>query len=844
VRALSTGLRIFPFSVTEMQPELVPGDSVVVVTDQYTDYEPSSRTPLRGMLAIRGVLVRVGNVGRDLAIFVPGLIDTITGIQGGGAGTLPGLGTAPAAPILGGSFSPTGEFILNSQGSPGTSYQKVAIGTVMPTDAFTRAGAPLSGQNQTGLPTGFSVAAGVTAYIKAFAYAVDDTESAVSTLQVTREGSGTPDPPVPTIVPLNTEVDDSSWALQFAATPGSGGGGTNITYSIRQKIGFAVETVLASGNGTTLPKSLTITRHPRLDKAIRFVVTDTITGLVAVAFFTVPTARPEVDDTGVKLNIPVTTSTGTPVNRQLAKLLSSDPDTADSLVNGASKRVTTLNEATGGGRGFSGMDSSARVIRAAGFDDANYAAAATNSVGTALHGNVAESGTKAVNRLYAKGISSAADTADTIANGITSRVIPDAIIDFSTSALKTSVDRIATVAGQSAHLVARQVGHFFNEAFDELPSTWSVNNSNGVPTLALTNGATVGKNVLQSTGPEDWRTFPVPMAFNPTKLYRIRSRFRATANVTSGGTNSYIGVACYSDVAFLGNVYVGAVAVPTTVASGWIEQTGWFKGLGFGGTHYSADATNPALLISGTTQIAPLYIFRDSVGLGGTNQLDYIQIDELDEDAASRTYNVIGTGINLKTGVLAEPSGRYVQRMYAKGLLADPDTLDASGFDGITYRRILSVSSGLITPPSSIGRNRTFAYDTGGATLSTGAAVTLTFNSNLYDVGGLHSTSVNTDKVTVPAGGNVGAWMLAAQVTFGANATGDRRAFITKNGVVIADCIVRAASALATIIHLNAFDNQPTAGDVYQLSAQQNSGGSVTVNAGSSVTFLSATHLW
>lgn len=105
-------------------------------------------------------------------------------------------------------------------------------------------------------------------------------------------------PPVAFITPLNGDTDDLTWNERFSAVAGSGGGGTNLTWAIYQKIGFAAETTLFSGNATTLPKDAAITRHPRSDKDLRFETIDTATGLKDVAHLTVPAARPEINDTG------------------------------------------------------------------------------------------------------------------------------------------------------------------------------------------------------------------------------------------------------------------------------------------------------------------------------------------------------------------------------------------------------------------------------------------------------------------------------------------------------------------------------------------------------------------
>jgi hypothetical protein len=75
--ACSTGIRVFPFQTIDAWPELTLGDTVIVVTDQYTDYDPARKLALSGWLAIRGVLVHVGPDARDFAIFVLGLADGV-----------------------------------------------------------------------------------------------------------------------------------------------------------------------------------------------------------------------------------------------------------------------------------------------------------------------------------------------------------------------------------------------------------------------------------------------------------------------------------------------------------------------------------------------------------------------------------------------------------------------------------------------------------------------------------------------------------------------------------------------------------------------------------------------
>lgn len=101
--------------------------------------------------------------------------------------------------------------------------------------------------------------------------------------------------PIPFIIPLNTEANDTAWNLQFYASYGTGGGGVNLTYTVIAKKTFGAETTLSSGNASAFPVSLAVSRDPKYDKDVRLTVTDMATGLSDVAHFSVPSYRPEID---------------------------------------------------------------------------------------------------------------------------------------------------------------------------------------------------------------------------------------------------------------------------------------------------------------------------------------------------------------------------------------------------------------------------------------------------------------------------------------------------------------------------------------------------------------------
>lgn len=105
----------------------------------------------------------------------------------------------------------------------------------------------------------------------------------------------------------------------------------------------------------------------------------------------------------------------------------------------------------------------------------------------------------------------------------------------------------------------------------------------------------------------------------------------------------------------------------------------------------------------------------------------------------------------------------------------------------------------------------------------------LTADTEAFDVGAMHSTSVNTSRLTVPTGG-AGLYLLSGTISFTANATGTRNLLIYKNGGTLlsqtnyqgmtsSDAFIAPVSVLAVLAD----------GDYVELKANQSSGGSLNV---------------
>lgn len=83
VLVASTGLRVWSWQSTEHRPELVVGDRVIVVTDQYTDFDPTREIEVRGRWAYPLVLTEVLPGGRRFRGMLMGLSAAALKVRGG-----------------------------------------------------------------------------------------------------------------------------------------------------------------------------------------------------------------------------------------------------------------------------------------------------------------------------------------------------------------------------------------------------------------------------------------------------------------------------------------------------------------------------------------------------------------------------------------------------------------------------------------------------------------------------------------------------------------------------------------------------------------------------------------
>ena len=121
-------------------------------------------------------------------------------------------------------------------------------------------------------------------------------------------------------------------------------------------------------------------------------------------------------------------------------------------------------------------------------------------------------------------------------------------------------------------------------------------------------------------------------------------------------------------------------------------------------------------------------------------------------------------------------------------------------------------------------------YNNADLTLTTGVNTALTFNQERFDNAGVHSTSSNTGRLTIPTGAG-GKYLFGGSVVFAFNATGDRGHHGWLNGVTtIVDNAARAGGTFGNAMTYSAV-YALTAADYLTMVCYQGSGGNLNITA-------------
>jgi hypothetical protein len=128
----------------------------------------------------------------------------------------------------------------------------------------------------------------------------------------------------------------------------------------------------------------------------------------------------------------------------------------------------------------------------------------------------------------------------------------------------------------------------------------------------------------------------------------------------------------------------------------------------------------------------------------------------------------------------------------------------------------------------SIGQARAFAFSSVDVSLANATNVAIPFDSEIYDYGSFHSTSVNNTRFTAPA---TGEYRFTAGVSFDSNATGIRRLrFVEGGSLIYGEELRNAVNGDNTTMTLTA-TIALTKGQYVEVWAYQNRGGALNALA-------------
>lgn len=185
----------------------------------------------------------------------------------------------------------------------------------------------------------------------------------------------------------------------------------------------------------------------------------------------------------------------------------------------------------------------------------------------------------------------------------------------------------------------------------------------------------------------------------------------------------------------------------------------------------------------------------------------------------------------------------------AKGDLITATAADTPARLGVgTNGQVLTADSTAATGikwADATGGSKTFegvrVFKSAAQSISNSTVTDLTFDSESFDTNAYHSTSTNTDRLTVPTG-KAGKYLVIAKMSFAGGVNGIRQVYVYKN-TTVADLVTwqntsnsDADMCLSTIVDLSV-------GDYVKMAVWQNNGGSLNANWTTSATVFSMEYL-
>ena len=197
--------------------------------------------------------------------------------------------------------------------------------------------------------------------------------------------------------------------------------------------------------------------------------------------------------------------------------------------------------------------------------------------------------------------------------------------------------------------------------------------------------------------------------------------------------------------------------------------------------------------------------------------------------------------------VVANRVTKYLRSVNTPDYSSDPNTLvnpDLSGVSSVA-QKYWKESSGAVVEMSAQEKTDIDDYldslvikqftcrvtRTPNQPITNASLTDITFPTEDQDVSDMHDIGVNTDRVTIPTGGD-GFYLITAGVMFDSNSTGTRRVGITINNVLENAADEKREDAAATQLGVQVGRGaELVAGDIVRLRVYQTSGGDLNINA-------------
>jgi hypothetical protein len=214
---------------------------------------------------------------------------------------------------------------------------------------------------------------------------------------------------------------------------------------------------------------------------------------------------------------------------------------------------------------------------------------------------------------------------------------------------------------------------------------------------------------------------------------------------------------------------------------------------------------------------------------GGTSGAVTLAIDTATTVDLSTAQTL--TNKTLTSPVLTTPT---ISTIDAKGDLLAGTADNTIGRQSIgTNGQVLTADSaettGMKWATPSAGTAATVQVNkSGNQSISNSTVTIVTFDAETIDTDGFHSTSTNTDRLTVPSG-KAGKYLVVATANFAGNATGIRQLLLYKNTTQVAENVISVnGTGGSTNCNIQFFVDLGV-GDYMSMSVWQNSGAALNL---------------